>query len=79
MTPANEQVVMPRDYELLASLDRAVADLDDDKRAVFVLHEIEELAMAEVAAAVGCPLQTAYARLYAARKLLAAALEEVHT
>lgn len=26
--------------------------------------------MAEVASAAGCPLQTAYARLYAARRLL---------
>lgn len=52
----------------LARLDRALAALDDDKRAVFVLFEVEELSMQEVAAAVDCPLQTAYARLYAARK-----------
>jgi RNA polymerase sigma-70 factor, ECF subfamily len=48
-------------------LDQIVGELDDDKRAVFVLFEIEELAMAEVATAVGCPLQTAYSRLHAAR------------
>jgi RNA polymerase sigma-70 factor (ECF subfamily) len=48
-------------------LDRIVGELDDDKRAVFVLYEIEELAMTEVASAVGCPLQTAYSRLHAAR------------
>lgn len=52
----------------LARLDRALAELDEDKRAVFVLFEVEELSMQEVAAAVDCPLQTAYARLYAARK-----------
>lgn len=54
----------------LARLDRALETLDHDKRAVFVLFEIEELPMAEVAAAAGCPLQTAYARLYAARRIL---------
>jgi RNA polymerase sigma-70 factor (ECF subfamily) len=50
--------------------------LDDDKRAVFVLYEVEELGMKEVAEIVGCPLQTAYSRLHAARKLLASELEE---
>lgn len=49
-------------------LDRLLAELDDDKRAVFVLYEIEELPMAEVALALDCPLQTAYSRLHAARK-----------
>lgn len=51
-----------------ALLDRALESIDDDKRAVFVLYEIEQLDMPEVAEAVGCPLQTAYSRLYAARK-----------
>ncbi len=50
-----------------AMLDRLLDDLDEDKRAVFVLYEIEELGMAEVAEALGCPLQTAYSRLHAAR------------
>jgi RNA polymerase sigma-70 factor, ECF subfamily len=44
--------------------------LDDDKRAVLVLYEIEGLTMREVAEVVGCPLQTAYSRLHAARELL---------
>lgn len=49
-------------------LDLALDKLDDDKRAVFVLYEIEELTMADVAKALECPLQTAYSRLYAARE-----------
>ncbi len=49
-------------------LDRALDTLDEDKRAVFVLFELEQLPMQEVAETVGCPVQTAYARLYAARK-----------
>ncbi len=51
-----------------AMLDEALDALDGDKRAVFVLYEIEQLDMAEVAEAVGCPLKTAYSRLYAARR-----------
>ena len=50
-----------------ALLDRILDELDDDKRAVFVLYEIEGVGMSEVAEAVGCPLQTAYSRLHAAR------------
>jgi RNA polymerase sigma-70 factor (ECF subfamily) len=57
--------------EARAELDSILAVLDDDKRAVFVLYEIEELAMNDVAAAVGCPLQTAYSRLHAARARVA--------
>jgi len=57
-----------------ALLDAAIRTLDDDKRAVFVLFELEELPMAEVAEAVGCPPQTAYARLYAGRRTVEAAL-----
>ena len=56
--------------QLIALLDA----LDDDKRAVFVLHEVEELSMKEIAEIIGCPLQTAYSRLHAARKLLISAL-----
>jgi RNA polymerase sigma-70 factor, ECF subfamily len=51
-----------------ALLDRALDSLSDDKREVFVLYELEQMPMAEVAAAVGCPLQTAYSRLYSARE-----------
>jgi RNA polymerase sigma-70 factor (ECF subfamily) len=50
-----------------------LAELDDDKRAVLVLYEIEGLTMREVAEVVGCPLQTAYSRLHAAREVLQAA------
>lgn len=62
-------------HELL----RLLATLDDDKRTVLVLYEIEGLAMNEVAEIVGCPLQTAYSRLHAARALLSAAAEQADT
>lgn len=60
--------------EARARLDALLGQLDDDKRAVFVLYEIEEQPMAEVALAVGVPLQTAYSRLHAARRQLHDAL-----
>jgi RNA polymerase sigma-70 factor, ECF subfamily len=64
--------------EARATLDRILGSLDDDKRAVFVLYEIEELPMTEVAVAVGCPLQTAYSRLHAARRDVDSALHRLH-
>lgn len=51
-------------------LDAILARLPDEKREAFVLHVIEELAMNEVAEALGCPLHTAYSRFYAARTLV---------
>jgi RNA polymerase sigma-70 factor, ECF subfamily len=56
------------DREALVLLDRALDELDDEKRAVFVLYEVEGLEMPEVAEALACPVQTAYSRLHAARK-----------
>lgn len=49
-------------------LNDLLDSLDDEKRTVFVLFEVEGMPMEEVAEIVGCPLQTAYSRLYAARK-----------
>jgi len=60
----------------LAFLDRALHTLPERQREVFVLFEIEELDMSEIAAAVGCPLFTAYSRLRAARKTIAARMNE---
>jgi len=57
-----------------AAVQRLLGALDDDKRAVVVLYEIEGFSMKEVAAIVNCPLQTAYSRLHAARELMLAAL-----
>jgi RNA polymerase sigma-70 factor (ECF subfamily) len=81
---APEPAVLPhqeralRTRRALAELDRILDGLDDDKRAVFVLFEIEELAMNDVALAVGCPVQTAYARLHAARREVEAAVRRMH-
>jgi RNA polymerase sigma-70 factor, ECF subfamily len=63
-------------HEALDRLRAALDAIDPAQREVFVLYEIEELAMTEVARAVGCPLQTAYSRLHAARRTVATALGE---
>jgi RNA polymerase sigma-70 factor, ECF subfamily len=65
-TPTRQIAMKQARLKLEALLER----LDEDKRSVFVLFELEELPMAEVASAVGVPLQTAYARLYAARRFI---------
>jgi len=54
-------------YKLLESLD-------DDKRAVFVLAELEELTVPEIAETLSLNLNTAYARLRAARQKFELAL-----
>jgi RNA polymerase sigma-70 factor, ECF subfamily len=62
--------------EALRRLRQALDQIEPAQREVFVLFEIEELAMTEVAQAVGCPLQTAYSRLHAARRAIATLLGE---
>lgn len=52
----------------LSRLDATLARLPDIQRAVFVLHEIEALAVTEIAEALGCSKFTVYARLYAAQR-----------
>jgi RNA polymerase sigma-70 factor (ECF subfamily) len=57
-------------------LDAVLETLDDAKRAVFVLFEWEGLSMHEIAELTATPLQTAYARLYAARAQVQRALAD---
>ena len=55
---------------LIKLLDR----LDDDRRAVFVLVELEGMTAQEVAAGLGLNVNTVYSRLRAARQQLERAL-----
>ena len=48
-------------------LHRLLDELDDDKRTVFVLAELEQTTAPEIADALGIPLNTVYSRLRAAR------------
>jgi RNA polymerase sigma-70 factor (ECF subfamily) len=59
----------------LSRLLQALERLAEDKRAPFVLYEVEELTLAEVSQALGVPLQTVYSRIKAAREALRADLE----
>jgi RNA polymerase sigma-70 factor, ECF subfamily len=71
-TPPTQQ----RDLEIArarARLQAVLSTLDSAKREVFVLYELEELPMSEVARILECPLPTAYSRLHAARRAVASA------
>jgi RNA polymerase sigma-70 factor (ECF subfamily) len=54
--------------EARARLDEVLASLDTDKRAVFVMYEIDELPVETIAEIVGVPVGTVYSRLRAARE-----------
>lgn len=71
----------PREaVELRESLERvqsALDHLDDDKRAVFVLFELEGESCESIAAGLGLPLGTVWSRLHAARRELTKAHERL--
>jgi RNA polymerase sigma-70 factor (ECF subfamily) len=78
------QVVQPSQLEELEFREAqrllldALDQIEPAPRAVFVLYELEEMDMPEVAAALGCPPQTAYSRLYAARAGVRAHILRAH-
>ena len=49
----------------------ALAQMSDDARAVFVMHELEERSVPEIADVMGTPVPTAYTRLRSARQTFA--------
>jgi RNA polymerase sigma-70 factor (ECF subfamily) len=68
---ADEQIAADDDRKLvLAALDA----IDLERRAVFVLYEIDREPMAAIAASLGIPVNTAYSRLRAARAEFRAAV-----
>jgi RNA polymerase sigma-70 factor (ECF subfamily) len=69
-TPA-EEVERRETLSLVAHL---LDGLDDDKRAVIVLADIEEMTAPEIAVVTGTPLNTVYTRLRRARSELSQAL-----
>lgn len=60
-----------------ATLETILDGMDLDRRAVFVMFEVEELSCEEIAGIVGVPVGTVYSRLHKARKEFAAAVERV--
>jgi len=61
----------------LALLQRCLDALDEDKRAIFVMAEIHGETVVSIAAGLGIPVDTAYSRLRAARKLFREAAESL--
>ncbi len=53
--------------EAARALDRCLDEIPDERRAVFVLMELEEMSAPEVSEALGVPLNTVYSRLRLAR------------
>jgi RNA polymerase sigma-70 factor (ECF subfamily) len=49
-------------------LTRLLDTLDEDKREVIVLSDLEGLSVKEIASVLGCPVQTVYTRLHTARE-----------
>ncbi|MGB7295781.1 MAG: RNA polymerase sigma factor [Candidatus Aminicenantales bacterium] len=68
----NEQAVLQRD------IDRAVAALPEKQRRVFLLSEVEDLPLAEIAAVLKVPLGTVKSLLHRALKRLQGKLAAHH-
>jgi RNA polymerase sigma-70 factor (ECF subfamily) len=82
--PAPEPVdgAPPADEQLAAAQRRRVVlealdDLELDRRAVLVLHDIDGCTMPEIARALSIPLNTAYSRLRLAREQFKAAVQRI--
>jgi RNA polymerase sigma-70 factor (ECF subfamily) len=71
--PDSPKIVRKLDakYRVLTALEA----LDADKRAVLVMHDLEELSAPEIAEVLSIPLNTVYSRLRMARDGFRAALE----
>jgi RNA polymerase sigma-70 factor (ECF subfamily) len=61
------QLQTVEDREALILGTRLLSLLPPEQREVFVLYEVEDMPMQQIAAAMGSPLQTAYSRLHKAR------------
>ena len=62
--------------EALSFVESFLENLDDAKRAVFVLAELEQLSAPEISRALGVKLNTVYSRLRAARSAFQKAVSE---
>jgi RNA polymerase sigma-70 factor (ECF subfamily) len=73
--PPADEVMLRRERQRLVA--RALEALELDRRAVFVMHDIDGHVMPDIAAALGVPLNTAYSRLRLARVDFAEAIKRV--
>jgi RNA polymerase sigma-70 factor (ECF subfamily) len=72
--PADEAIAAAETRKLLFS---ALGTIDLDRRAVLVMHDIDEVPTHEIARVLDIPLNTVYSRLRVARKELAKALTKL--
>ena len=73
-TTQSAQSVVER-KEIASAIERAVAELTEDHRAVFVLREYHAMSYDEIAEALECDVGTVKSRLSRARANLRTALE----
>jgi RNA polymerase sigma-70 factor (ECF subfamily) len=73
--PVAEKAVERRQAQSL--LTEVLASLDGEKRAVFVMHELEGMTVPDIAKVVDVPVATAYSRLRLARDQFEAAVQRV--
>ncbi|WP_394835254.1 sigma-70 family RNA polymerase sigma factor [Pendulispora rubella] len=71
--PAADELLERAEDQRLAAI--GLEGIALDRRAVFILYEIDEVPMNEIAASLGVPLHTAYSRLRVAREEFAAAVQ----
>lgn len=77
-SPTRDPHELSEDAEAARILLRLLDELDDDRREVFVLTELEQLSAREIAEATGTNVNTVSTRLRAARAEFAAALARHH-
>ncbi len=58
---------------------RALESLDEDERALVIMHDVEGFTMPEIAPELGITADAGYARLHSARERLRAALTRIAT
>ncbi|MBN9160437.1 MAG: hypothetical protein BGO98_27180 [Myxococcales bacterium 68-20] len=75
--PTSEEYVERR--EALAMLDEALSTLNDEMRTVFILYELEELTMPEIAAVLDAPIGTVASRLRRGREQFQKATRRMQT
>jgi len=64
--------------EIRAKIDKAIAQLSPEHRAVILMKEIEEMQYHEIAETLGCSIGTVMSRLFYARKKLQNLLRDVY-
>ena len=75
-SPQSSPLEQATDAEAVRFVAAFLTTLDDAKREVFILAELEQMPAPEIADAVGAKLNTVYSRLRAAREAFALLLEQ---